>query len=684
MAAGEAVGAEAYAGGVGDAACRHVAELRAAATDVDDDRLDRDRPPAGHADEGQEGLLLVGQDVNGRAGRGLDLGAGAAGVGGAAEGLGGDELDRRRAELPGGRHVASERVGECPAQRSAEHPGGIDRATESQERRFVVDRDQVVAVADLRDQQMHGGRPEVDRSTDPRLGHLPTIDGRCAPITSPMAELLGRGVRVVAGFGAAVAPFVVELAAFEVVLAVFAGFEDLARGGLTIVVFFVGGFAVDAVAEVAAVTAAAGVDAVVLVVFGLAAFRVVVFRAVVVRVEVRRVVAFAAGAVDEPAAAAVPVVAGLVVARLVVARLVVARLVVARLVVVRRAVDADVVDAPAWAVGAADRLSGETATAASAPAEPTSLAVSSTTSTAEPAACFRSTPIRAAIAATSAAASPAWRSRLSNSFPPADPSAAAASWRKRLASTLRAAPSFAWSRRSSRAALPVNGATAPLARDTPLPTAPPALETTPPTAPLAPETAFPAAPVTAPAAARDALPTFAPGLDRAIAGLPLLVRAAVCAAGRFERGPYHRTGVPGERARTHRARSFGHASSMTWLLIGLGGFAGAIARSAVDGIVSDRFPSLLPWGTFVVNISGSFLLGLLFALMTERSILPAELRGPVLIGFIGAYTTFSTYMLQSWQLIEAGAGETALLYAFGSIGAGLLAIVVGLGLGRAI
>ncbi len=123
---------------------------------------------------------------------------------------------------------------------------------------------------------------------------------------------------------------------------------------------------------------------------------------------------------------------------------------------------------------------------------------------------------------------------------------------------------------------------------------------------------------------------------------------------------------------------------MTWLLIGLGGFAGAITRSVVDGFVSDRLPALLPWGTFVVNVSGSFLLGLLFALITERSILPEELRGPVLVGFIGAYTTFSTYMLQAWQLVEAGALSTALIYVFGSIGAGLLAVVLGLGLGRAI
>ncbi|MEJ7697350.1 MAG: CrcB family protein [Candidatus Limnocylindrales bacterium] len=82
---------------------------------------------------------------------------------------------------------------------------------------------------------------------------------------------------------------------------------------------------------------------------------------------------------------------------------------------------------------------------------------------------------------------------------------------------------------------------------------------------------------------------------------------------------------------------------MPLILIGLGGFAGAIARYLVDGIVADRTGGSFPWGTLVINASGSFVLGLLFALTADRAILPAEIRGPVLIGFLGAYTTFSTY-----------------------------------------
>ena len=121
---------------------------------------------------------------------------------------------------------------------------------------------------------------------------------------------------------------------------------------------------------------------------------------------------------------------------------------------------------------------------------------------------------------------------------------------------------------------------------------------------------------------------------------------------------------------------------MPLIMIGLGGFAGAIARYLVDGIVAERVSGAFPWGTLVVNVSGSFVLGLLFALTVDRAILPAEVRGPVLIGFIGAYTTFSTYMLESWQLIGTGAFGLALANIVASAVLGLVAIVAGLTLGR--
>jgi fluoride exporter len=119
------------------------------------------------------------------------------------------------------------------------------------------------------------------------------------------------------------------------------------------------------------------------------------------------------------------------------------------------------------------------------------------------------------------------------------------------------------------------------------------------------------------------------------------------------------------------------------LLVGVGGFAGAIARYLVDSEISQRLPSF-PWGTLAVNLTGSFAVGVLFALIIERASLPAELRGPLMIGFLGAYTTFSTLALESWRMIEGGAWLLAMLNLGGSVALGLLAVVGGLALGRAI
>ena len=85
------------------------------------------------------------------------------------------------------------------------------------------------------------------------------------------------------------------------------------------------------------------------------------------------------------------------------------------------------------------------------------------------------------------------------------------------------------------------------------------------------------------------------------------------------------------------------------------------------------------------NGSEFTVLGLLFAMTTERAILPAEIRGPVMIGFIGAYTTFSTYMLESWGLIESGSYGPAIANLGGSVVVvGLLAVTAGLVIGRAV
>ncbi|MFN8620226.1 MAG: fluoride efflux transporter CrcB [Chloroflexota bacterium] len=123
---------------------------------------------------------------------------------------------------------------------------------------------------------------------------------------------------------------------------------------------------------------------------------------------------------------------------------------------------------------------------------------------------------------------------------------------------------------------------------------------------------------------------------------------------------------------------------MTWILIAIGGAAGALSRYAVDVFVTERVGTFFPFGTLLINISGSFVLGLLFALAMERGVLSPDIRPPLIIGFLGAYTTFSTWMLQSWALIEQGALISAGMNIVGSVVLGLLAVMAGLALGRAI
>jgi CrcB protein len=120
------------------------------------------------------------------------------------------------------------------------------------------------------------------------------------------------------------------------------------------------------------------------------------------------------------------------------------------------------------------------------------------------------------------------------------------------------------------------------------------------------------------------------------------------------------------------------------LLIGAGGFVGAIARYLLDARVTAWTGGSLPWGTLVVNVSGTFLVGMLFALVVERAALAAEVRGPLMIGFLGAYTTFSTLALESWRMIEGGAWLYAGANLLGSVTVGVAAVVAGIAVGRAI
>jgi CrcB protein len=118
------------------------------------------------------------------------------------------------------------------------------------------------------------------------------------------------------------------------------------------------------------------------------------------------------------------------------------------------------------------------------------------------------------------------------------------------------------------------------------------------------------------------------------------------------------------------------------LAIALAGALGALARYGLDGWIAHRATGAFPWGTFAINVTGSLALGLLFTLFTERLTVDAWVRSSVTIGFLGAYTTFSTLSLETYRLLEDGSLPLALANALGSLGAGLLALYAGVVIGR--
>jgi CrcB protein len=120
------------------------------------------------------------------------------------------------------------------------------------------------------------------------------------------------------------------------------------------------------------------------------------------------------------------------------------------------------------------------------------------------------------------------------------------------------------------------------------------------------------------------------------------------------------------------------------LAIAGGGALGALARFWLSAEVYRLLGRGFPWGTLVVNVLGSFLIGVLFVLFLERSTAGPEVRSAVLVGFLGAFTTFSTFSLETLNLIEAGQLARAFLNMAASVAACLAACWLGLSLGRSL
>lgn len=117
---------------------------------------------------------------------------------------------------------------------------------------------------------------------------------------------------------------------------------------------------------------------------------------------------------------------------------------------------------------------------------------------------------------------------------------------------------------------------------------------------------------------------------------------------------------------------------MNYIFVGLGGMLGAISRYALTKALTGKTTTTFPVGTFVVNITGAFLLSLLLGLVAHGGILGRELGLALTTGFIGAYTTFSTLSYETVGLIWDGESFRALGYAFSSVIFGLVAAWLGI------
>jgi fluoride exporter len=121
---------------------------------------------------------------------------------------------------------------------------------------------------------------------------------------------------------------------------------------------------------------------------------------------------------------------------------------------------------------------------------------------------------------------------------------------------------------------------------------------------------------------------------------------------------------------------------VTYLLIGIGGFLGANARYLVAGWIAARYGASFPYGTLVINVSGSFVLGLFIALITDRFMIHPYWRLFFAIGFLGGYTTFSTFSFESFELLLERSFLLAAANMIGSVLLGQMAVLAGVVLAR--
>lgn len=120
----------------------------------------------------------------------------------------------------------------------------------------------------------------------------------------------------------------------------------------------------------------------------------------------------------------------------------------------------------------------------------------------------------------------------------------------------------------------------------------------------------------------------------------------------------------------------------SYLMVALGSALGGVARVALSGAIFRRWGTSFPWGTLAVNLTGCFLIGVFLSWAEVRFRLSPEARLFLMAGFCGGFTTFSTFALETTQLLKAGFPSGALVYAVGSTVLGVGLFWVGSVLGR--
>ncbi|HZO80349.1 MAG TPA: fluoride efflux transporter CrcB [Candidatus Binataceae bacterium] len=118
-----------------------------------------------------------------------------------------------------------------------------------------------------------------------------------------------------------------------------------------------------------------------------------------------------------------------------------------------------------------------------------------------------------------------------------------------------------------------------------------------------------------------------------------------------------------------------------FLWVGLGGFFGANARYLLGGWVASRLGVGFPYGTYIINVTGSFILGFFLAFAQDRPWVAPPARLLFAVGFVGAYTTFSTFEYESIRLLQDGELLLSVVYLLGSVVSGALAAIAGIALG---